>query len=61
MRRAPTPKARRTEVAADLRTDWTTPLKTAGFDPQKPSAWSVEGILPVPDRRRTNDALHPDR
>ena len=41
-----TPRARRAEVAADLRTDWTTPLKTAGFDPQKPSAWSVEGILP---------------
>ena len=41
-----TPKARRSEVAADLRTDWPTPLKAAGFDPQIPSAWSVEGILP---------------
>ena len=41
-----TPKARRTEVAADLRTDWPTPLKAAGFDPQSPSAWSVEGVLP---------------
>jgi methyltransferase (TIGR00027 family) len=40
-----TPKARRSEVAADLRTDWPTPLKAAGFDPQIPSAWSVEGIL----------------
>jgi methyltransferase (TIGR00027 family) len=40
------PKARRSEVAADLRTDWPTPLKAAGFDPQSPSAWSVEGILP---------------
>jgi methyltransferase (TIGR00027 family) len=40
------PKARRSEVAADLRTDWPTPLKTAGFDPQIPSAWSVEGVLP---------------
>jgi methyltransferase (TIGR00027 family) len=40
------PKARRIEVAADLRTDWTTPLKTTGFDPQSPSAWSVEGVLP---------------
>jgi len=43
---AATPKARRSEVAADLRTDWPTPLKAAGFDPQRPSAWSVEGILP---------------
>ncbi|MGA7054487.1 MAG: class I SAM-dependent methyltransferase [Mycobacterium sp.] len=40
------PKARRTEVAADLRTDWPTPFKDAGFDPQSPSAWSVEGLLP---------------
>jgi methyltransferase (TIGR00027 family) len=40
------PKARRSEVAADLRTDWPTSLKAAGFDPQSPSAWSVEGILP---------------
>jgi methyltransferase (TIGR00027 family) len=41
-----TPRARRSEVAADLRTDWPAPLKAAGFDPQVPSAWSVEGILP---------------
>ncbi len=40
------PKASRSEVAADLRTDWPTPLKAAGFDPHKPSAWSVEGVLP---------------
>jgi methyltransferase (TIGR00027 family) len=40
------PKSRRIEVAADLRTDWPTPLKAAGFDPQSPSAWSVEGVLP---------------
>jgi methyltransferase (TIGR00027 family) len=39
------PKARRSEVAADLRTDWPTELKGAGFDPQSPSAWSVEGVL----------------
>ena len=41
-----TPKASRCEVAADLRTDWATPLKAAGFDPHGASAWSVEGILP---------------
>jgi methyltransferase (TIGR00027 family) len=40
------PKARRSEVGADLRTDWPTPLKAAGFDPKSPSAWSVEGVLP---------------
>lgn len=41
-----TAKARRSEVAADLRTDWPTSLKAAGFDPLIASAWSVEGILP---------------
>lgn len=40
------PKASRCEVAADLRTDWETSLKAAGFDPHAASAWSVEGILP---------------
>lgn len=40
------PKARRVEVAADLRTDWTAQLTGAGFDPQAPTAWSVEGLLP---------------
>ncbi len=40
------PKASRVEVAADLRTDWTAQLTLARFDPQAPSAWSVEGVLP---------------
>ncbi len=40
------PRARRVEVAADLRTDWSRPLEAAGFDVESPSAWSVEGLLP---------------
>jgi methyltransferase (TIGR00027 family) len=40
------PAARRVAVAADLRDDWSIPLRAAGFDPQRPTAWSVEGILP---------------
>jgi methyltransferase (TIGR00027 family) len=40
------PTVRRQEVAADLRNDWTIPLQAAGFDTQKPTAWSVEGVLP---------------
>lgn len=40
------PAARRVEVAADLRDDWSIPLRTAGFDPGKPTAWSLEGLLP---------------
>ena len=40
------PTARRSDVAADLRDDWSIPLRAAGFDATAPSAWSVEGILP---------------
>lgn len=40
------PTARRTAVAADLREDWSIPLRKAGFDPQQRAAWSVEGVLP---------------
>ncbi|UXA04682.1 class I SAM-dependent methyltransferase [Mycobacterium sp. SMC-2] len=40
------PKARRVGVAADLRTDWSRALEAAGFDVERPSAWSVEGVLP---------------
>ncbi|OBI41536.1 SAM-dependent methyltransferase [Mycobacterium kyorinense] len=40
------PTARRTAVAADLREDWSMPLRAAGFDPQQRTAWSVEGVLP---------------
>ena len=40
------PAARRQEVAADLRDNWSIPLRAAGFDPQHATAWSVEGILP---------------
>ena len=43
---AAVPAARRQAVAADLRDDWSIPLRAAGFDPQRPTAWSVEGILP---------------
>jgi methyltransferase (TIGR00027 family) len=32
-------------VAIDLRQDWPTALKAAGFDPARPSAWLAEGLL----------------
>jgi methyltransferase (TIGR00027 family) len=32
-------------VAIDLREDWPTALKAAGFDPTKPSAWIAEGLF----------------
>jgi methyltransferase (TIGR00027 family) len=40
------PTAHRKEIAVDLRDDWSTPLRAAGLDPHKPTAWSVEGLLP---------------
>ncbi|WP_372404173.1 SAM-dependent methyltransferase [Streptomyces luteireticuli] len=44
--RAAVPRARRTALAADLRRPgWTAALTDAGFDPARPSAWLVEGLL----------------
>ncbi|WP_297626771.1 SAM-dependent methyltransferase [Nocardia sp.] len=39
------PSAERHEVAVDLREDWPKVLRDNGFDPTKPSAWLVEGLL----------------
>ncbi|SOJ53611.1 Putative S-adenosyl-L-methionine-dependent methyltransferase [Mycobacterium simulans] len=39
------PTAERRAVAIDLRHDWPTALKDAGFDPTRPTAWSAEGLL----------------
>lgn len=40
------PLVQRTEVGADLREDWSIPLREAAFDEARPTAWSVEGLLP---------------
>lgn len=40
------PRADRRLVAVDLREEWTGPLRAAGFDPARPSAWLAEGLLP---------------
>ncbi|GAB2983458.1 class I SAM-dependent methyltransferase [Amycolatopsis acidiphila] len=39
------PTADRRVAAADLRDDWPTALRTAGFEPARPTAWSAEGLL----------------
>ena len=39
------PTCNRVPVAVDLRQDWPTALRQAGFDPSAPSAWSIEGLL----------------
>ena len=39
------PTAERRTVSVDLRDDWLTALRGAGFDESRPSAWSAEGLL----------------
>jgi methyltransferase (TIGR00027 family) len=39
------PTTQRVEVPVDLRRDWPTALRQAGFDLEAPTAWSVEGLL----------------
>jgi methyltransferase (TIGR00027 family) len=39
------PAADRRVVAVDLRDDWPTALRAAGFCPAQPTAWSAEGLL----------------
>lgn len=40
------PTCNRIAVAVDLRQDWPETLRQCGFDASRPSAWSVEGLLP---------------
>ena len=40
------PTANVVSVPVDLRQDWPTALRQAGFDPTAPSAFTVEGLLP---------------
>jgi methyltransferase (TIGR00027 family) len=39
-------RCERHTVAADLRAEWPTALRQAGFDPARPTAWLAEGLLP---------------
>jgi methyltransferase (TIGR00027 family) len=41
-----TPIATHVSVGVDLRQDWPKALVEAGFDPDAPTAWSAEGLLP---------------
>ena len=43
--RGDAPTAERREIAVDLRADWPKALRDSGFDPSRPSAWVVEGLL----------------
>ncbi len=39
------PTCRRVGVPIDLRQNWPSALRDAGFDPSQPTAWSAEGLL----------------
>jgi methyltransferase (TIGR00027 family) len=43
--RGAAPTAGRRAVAVDLRHDWPAALRKAGFAPDRPTAWSAEGLL----------------
>lgn len=43
---ATAPRARQVAVPCDLRDDWPDALHGSGFDPGRPTAWLVEGLLP---------------
>jgi methyltransferase (TIGR00027 family) len=40
------PACNRVAVPVDLRQDWPTALRQAGFEASAPSAWSAEGLMP---------------
>ena len=40
-----TPRCERITVAVDLRADWPRELAKAGFEANRPAAWTVEGLL----------------
>lgn len=44
--RGAAPTTRRVAIAVDLREDWAAALLAAGFDPEQPTAWALEGLLP---------------
>jgi methyltransferase (TIGR00027 family) len=39
------PRCRRVAIGMDLADDWPTAVRTAGFDPQTPTVWLIEGLL----------------
>lgn len=55
------PAAERRTVAIDLRDDWPTALRAAGFDADAPTAWCAEGLLiylPPEAQDRLFDNIH---
>ena len=45
------PRSGRAPIGADLADDWPSALTTAGFDPQAPTVWLIEGLLQYLDEQ----------
>lgn len=43
------PRCRRVALGVDLTEDWTETLRVNGFDPEAPTVWLMEGLLPYLD------------
>ncbi len=57
---APQPRCDRRPIGVDLAADWTGPLVDAGFEPERPTCWLVEGLTPYltePDVHRLLDRV----
>lgn len=53
----PPPSGERITAAADLRDDWMSALRRAGFDPRRPAVWVMEGLLHYLDRAQAGKLL----
>jgi methyltransferase (TIGR00027 family) len=51
------PKCPRVEIAMDLRDDWPSALRAAGFDPSERAIWLVEGLLVYLDEAAVRSIL----
>jgi methyltransferase (TIGR00027 family) len=51
------PTCERTALGVDLRTDWPAALRTAGFRPELPTAWLVEGLLVYLDAEQADTLI----
>jgi len=54
---AVSPVCPRIPVSCDLRSDWSKALLAAGFHPENPTAWVVEGVLVYLDEDTVNDVI----
>lgn len=52
------PQCERHVVPVDLREEWSVPLRAVGFDPELPTAWLAEGLLPYLPAPAQQNLMH---